>query len=107
MTRSHSPATPAACLVGSCARSGRARRTQVRTALPPRSTRRHARQPPTWYPDCCLTAPLLAGERLDAPGHLLARRRRPADEEDGIIPGDRAEQIGPRLRIEGVGDRLG
>jgi hypothetical protein len=48
-----------------------------------------------------------AGQRANAPHHPLAGGRRAADEEDGVVAGDGAEQVGPAFGVEGVGDRLG
>src|SRR5687768_1260984 len=48
-----------------------------------------------------------AGERPQPADDAVARRRRAADEEDGVVAADRPEDVGPALPVERRRDRLG
>src|SRR5687768_14478743 len=50
---------------------------------------------------------LPSGKRPNPAHEPLASRRRPADQEDGVIAGERAEDVGPGLGVDRARDWLG
>src|ERR1019366_1691476 len=49
---------------------------------------------------------LLAGESQESLRHAFARRVGPADDEDGVLPGNRAEHVGASCGVDRLGDGL-